>query len=175
MSEKETFLKTLKEIETILRTLLANTVRASHSTLPRFISMQKKNLEDLKKVLKEFDDEELTSYIFEYYDYRNGKMDGELGDIFTDTLEFIEDMYKLLPDYIADELFSYIISLPDTKLYDELYNKVLSKYLSNIRSDSKMVNVSEKADALSDAFYKAYQGRHNKIDDELIKYFLEHA
>jgi len=64
--------------------------------------------------------------------------------------------------------------LPDTKLYDELYNKVLSKYLSNIRSDSKMVNVSEKADALSDAFYKVYQGRHNKIDDELIEYFIEH-
>jgi len=173
MSEKETFLKTLKEIETTLRTLLANTKRASHSTLPRFIDYQKKNLEDLKKVLKELDNEELTSYIFEYYDYRNGKMDGELGDIIDDTLGFIEDMYKLLPDYIANELYEYIISLSDRKLRDELYNTVLS-YMRNIRTDSKMVNVSEKADALSDAFYKAYQGRHNKIDDELIKHFLEH-
>jgi hypothetical protein len=173
ISKEEFFLKTLKEIESNFQTLLENTESASHKLSSLYVDEQKKNVKVLKEALEEFDDDELAYYILEYYDFRNGVMGGELGNIFADTFEFIKNTHKLLPDYITDSLFSYIVLLPDDKLYGRL-NRVLNKYLNNIYLDSKMVNASKKADVVFDAFYKAYKSMNNKIDDELIKYFLEH-
>jgi hypothetical protein len=162
----------LKDVEISLSNLLANASRASHSTLPRFIDMQKKNLEVLKKALEELDEYDFAYYILEHYDFRNGRMGGELGDMFVETLEFINDMHELFPDYGMRELFASFSISPYFR--EELIN-IYMKYKDEIRMDTKMVNVEEKAGALVGAFDRAYRRLIRvEFEEPLIKYFLEH-